>query len=138
MLLSTGERQYRAFLLLKALKTAGREMQRNLRATRAEPSQLVRNAVCSLRSLTVSLQRHLTAPTTASINNCHGSCAFPLVNTNSHAVLLNSHIEDGHVGERAPCCVPVAYEALEVVTVNEHGTEISTKADMVAKECGCR
>lgn len=135
---NTGESQYCAFLLLKALKTVGREMQRKLRATRAEPNLPVRNNICGLRSLTVSLGRHLVGPNTANINNCHGSCTFPFVNTKNHAVLLNSHIESGNVQERAPCCVPVAYEALEVVDLNQHGTYLSIKPDVVAKECGCR
>ncbi|XP_044055344.1 muellerian-inhibiting factor [Siniperca chuatsi] len=137
---AAGESQYRAFLLLKGLQTVARayEVQRGLRATRAGPNNPVRGNVCGLRSLTVSLERRLVGPNTANINNCHGSCAFPLVNANNHAVLLNSHIESENVDERAPCCVPVAYEALEVVDLNQHGTYLSIKPDMVAKECGCR
>ncbi|XP_059197987.1 LOW QUALITY PROTEIN: muellerian-inhibiting factor [Centropristis striata] len=136
----TGESQYRAFLLLKALQTVARayEVQRGLRATRADPNSPVRANICGLRSLTVSLEKRLMSPNTANINNCHGSCAFPLVNANNHAVLLNSHIESENGEERAPCCVPVAYDALEVVDVNEHGTYLSIKPDVVAKECGCR
>uniref|UniRef100_A0A672YKD1 TGF-beta family profile domain-containing protein n=1 Tax=Sphaeramia orbicularis TaxID=375764 RepID=A0A672YKD1_9TELE len=137
---AAGERQYRAFLLLKALQTVARsyEVQRALRATRADHDRPPRSNVCSLRSLTVSLERYLVGPNTAAINNCHGACAFPMLNGNNHAVLLNSHIEGGNVGERAPCCVPVAYEGLEVVDLNEHGTYLTIKPDMVAKECGCR
>ncbi|XP_038572094.1 muellerian-inhibiting factor [Micropterus salmoides] len=137
---AAGDSQYRAFLLLKALKTVARtyEVQRGLRATRAGPNNPVRGNICGLRSLTVSLERRLMGPNSANINNCHGSCAFPLVNANNHAVLLNSHIESENVDERAPCCVPVAYEALEVVDWHEHGTSLSIKPDMVAKECGCR
>lgn len=136
----TGQSQYRAFLLLKALQTVARayEVQRGLRATRADPNNPVRANVCGLRSLTVSLERRLVGPNTANINNCHGSCAFPLANANNHAVLLNFHIESENADERPPCCVPVVYEALEVVDLNEHGTYLSIKPDVVAKECGCR
>ncbi|XP_041646965.1 muellerian-inhibiting factor [Cheilinus undulatus] len=135
---AAGESQYCAFLLLKALQTVARalEVEKRLRAARAGNS--MGGSVCALRSLTVSLERTLVGPNTANINNCHGSCAFPLVNTNNHAVLLNFHIESGNVEERAPCCVPVAYEHLEVVDLNQHGTYLSIKPDVVAKECGCR
>ncbi|KAG7235678.1 hypothetical protein INR49_002308 [Caranx melampygus] len=137
---ATGQSQFCAFLLLKALQTVAREyeLQTRLRATRADSSNPVRASVCSLTSLTVSLERRLMGPNTANINNCRGSCAFPLTNANNHAVLLHFHIESGNVDERAPCCVPLAYEPLEVVDLNEHGTTLSIKPDMVAKECGCR
>ncbi|XP_071343662.1 muellerian-inhibiting factor isoform X2 [Trachinotus anak] len=138
--LAAGESQYRAFLLLKALQTVARvyELQRGLRATRADPSNPVRGNVCGLRSLTVSLERRLVGPNTANINNCQGSCAFPLTNANNHAVLLHFYIESGNTDERPPCCVPVAYDPLEVVDLNEDGTYLSIKPDLVAKECGCR
>ncbi|XP_019936457.2 muellerian-inhibiting factor isoform X1 [Paralichthys olivaceus] len=137
---AAGESQYRAFLLLKALQTVTRtyELQIGVRNTRAGSNDPARGNICSLRSLTVSLERHLVGPNTAAINNCRGSCTFPLFNAINHAVLLNSHIESENVDERAPCCVPVAYEALEVVDLNEHGTYLSVKPDVVAKECGCR
>ncbi|KAM9848923.1 muellerian-inhibiting factor [Aulostomus maculatus] len=136
--LASGESQYHAFLLLKALNTVGREIKRQPRATRAEPTSPARGSICGLRSLTVSLESHLVSPNTANINNCHGSCVFPLVNTKNHAVLLHSHIQSGNVQERGPCCVPVAYESLEVVDLNQDGTFISIQPDVVAQECGCR
>ncbi|XP_031174306.1 muellerian-inhibiting factor isoform X1 [Sander lucioperca] len=137
---AAGESQYRAFLLLKALQTVARayELQRGLRATRAGSNNPEGGNICGLRSLTVSLIKILTGPNTANINNCHGFCAFPLSNPNNHAILLNSHIGSGNVDERAPCCVPVAYEDLEVVNFDNHGTSITIQPNMVAKECGCR
>ncbi|XP_031582620.1 muellerian-inhibiting factor [Oreochromis aureus] len=137
---ATGGSQFRAFLLLKALQTVAQtyDAQRKLRATRADPSSSVRGGVCGLKALTVSLTKLLVGPSSANINNCHGSCAFPLTNGNNHAILLNSHIESGNADERSPCCVPVAYEALEVVDWNADGTFISIKPDAVARECGCR
>uniref|UniRef100_A0A3B4Y6W3 Anti-Mullerian hormone n=1 Tax=Seriola lalandi dorsalis TaxID=1841481 RepID=A0A3B4Y6W3_SERLL len=137
---AAGRSQYCAFLLLKALQTVAREyeLQRGLRATRADTNNPVRGSVCSVRSLTVNLERRLVGPSAANIKNCHGSCAFPLTNANDHVVLLHFHIESGNMDERAPCCVPVAYEPLEVVGLNEHGTYLSMIPDMVAKECGCR
>uniref|UniRef100_A0A665WHL4 Anti-Mullerian hormone n=1 Tax=Echeneis naucrates TaxID=173247 RepID=A0A665WHL4_ECHNA len=137
---AAGDTQYRAFLLLKALQTVARvySAQRGPRATRADPSNPVRSSICGLRSLTVSLERRLMGPNTANINNCQGSCAFPLTNANNHSVLLHFYIESGNVNERAPCCVPVAYEPLEVVDLNEHGTYLTIKPDVVATECGCR
>uniref|UniRef100_A0A3B4TNX3 Anti-Mullerian hormone n=2 Tax=Seriola dumerili TaxID=41447 RepID=A0A3B4TNX3_SERDU len=137
---AAGQSQYCAFLLLKALQTVAREyeLQRGLRATRADTNNPVRGSVCSVRSLTVNLERRLVGPSAANIKNCHGSCAFPLTNANDHVVLLHFHIESGNMNERAPCCVPVAYEPLEVVGLNEHGTYLSMIPDMVAKECGCR
>ncbi|XP_077391507.1 muellerian-inhibiting factor isoform X2 [Festucalex cinctus] len=135
---ASGESQYCAFLLLKAMKTVGRETSPQLRATRAEPSPTARDATCRLKSLTVSLERFLVGPNTADIKNCHGRCAFPLMNTVNHAVLLNSHVESGNVHERSPCCVPLQYESLEVVDFNQHGTLLYKHPDMVAKKCGCR
>uniref|UniRef100_A0A3B5ALA4 Anti-Mullerian hormone n=1 Tax=Stegastes partitus TaxID=144197 RepID=A0A3B5ALA4_9TELE len=140
---ASGETQFRAFLLLKALQTVtfSYDMQRRLRATRAGPT--TGGTVCGLKSLTVSLEKHLLGPQTATINNCRGSCAFPLANANNHAILLHYHIESSSSGggssdERAPCCVPVAYEALEVMDWNEHGTYLSIKPDVIARACGCR
>uniref|UniRef100_A0A4W6FR83 Anti-Mullerian hormone n=1 Tax=Lates calcarifer TaxID=8187 RepID=A0A4W6FR83_LATCA len=126
----TGESQYRAFLLLKALQTVAHtyDLQNRLRASREGRNTPTRDYVCG----------HVVGPDTATINNCRGSCAFPLVNANNHAVLLNTHTESGTAEERAPCCVPVAYDPLEVVNLNEHGTYLSVKPDVVAKECGCR
>ncbi|XP_077439203.1 muellerian-inhibiting factor isoform X2 [Vanacampus margaritifer] len=136
--LPSGESQYCAFLLLKALKTVGREMLPQLRATRANPSPTAREATCRLKSLTVSLERFLVLPNTANIKNCHGRCTIPLMNTVNHAVLLNSHIESGNVHERSLCCVPLEYQPLMVVDLNKHGTLLYTHPDMVAKKCGCR
>lgn len=121
------------------------EVKRGLRATRAGANNPVRGEQCGLRSLVVSLEEHVIGPNTANINNCHGSCDVPLVNPSNHAVLLNSHIESGRaaaegVAERAPCCVPVAYEDLDMVLLNAHGTgtELKCLKYVVAKECGCR
>ncbi|XP_061680947.1 muellerian-inhibiting factor isoform X2 [Syngnathoides biaculeatus] len=136
--LPSGESQYCAFLLLKALKTVGRETSPQPRATRAEPGPVAGETACRLKSLTVCLESFLVGPNTANINNCHGRCAFPLVNTKNHAVLLNSHIERGEAAERSPCCVPTAYEPLEVVDLNQDGTHLTTHPDIVAKQCGCR
>lgn len=143
----TGESQYCAFLLLKALQTVARtyEEKRGQRAIRAGPSIPVRADQCQLKSLTVSLSRLVIGPNIANINNCHGSCAFPLVSPSNHAVLLNSHIENesavsGSVDERAPCCVPVVYEDMDMVLLDAHGTgtELKPLKYVVAKECGCR
>ncbi|NP_001316292.1 muellerian-inhibiting factor [Kryptolebias marmoratus] len=135
-----GESQYCAFLLLKALQTVAHTytMQRRLRATRADSSSPPRAYICGLRSLTVSFEDLFLSPKNADINNCQGSCAFPLTSGNNHAVLLNSHIEGGHAGERAPCCVPVAYDPMHVIDWNNEGSVLSLKQNMIATECGCR
>ncbi|XP_017159695.1 muellerian-inhibiting factor [Poecilia reticulata] len=133
-----GESQYCAFLLLKALQMVTRayNMQRKLRATRAGPS--TRGPICGLGSLTVSLEKLVLGPQSADLNNCRGSCAIPLINGNNHAVLLTYHTERGDVNERGPCCVPLAYDPLEVIDWNDEGSFLTSKPDMVAKECGCR
>lgn len=120
------------------MQTVARAYDVKRRPIRADPSDPVRANICGLRSLTVSLEKFLIGPDTVNIKNCYGSCAFPMPNANNHAVLLNSHIDNGNVDERAPCCVPLAYEALEVVDLNQHGTYLSIKPDVIAKECGCR
>ncbi|XP_075341290.1 muellerian-inhibiting factor [Odontesthes bonariensis] len=137
---AAGESQYCAFLLLKALQTVAHayNMQRKLRPTRAGLDSPSGSNICGLRSLTVSFEKLLLGPQTANINNCQGSCAFPLTNGNNHAVLLNSHVESGNANERAPCCVPVAYDPLEVVDWNAEESFLSIKPDMIVKECGCR
>ncbi|XP_077574012.1 muellerian-inhibiting factor isoform X2 [Stigmatopora nigra] len=55
----SGESQYRAFLLLKALKMVGREVMPQSRATRSQPEPSTRTSTCRLKSLTVSLQSFL-------------------------------------------------------------------------------
>lgn len=93
----------------------------------------------------MSLRRFAMGPSTADINNCHGACSFPMVNTNHHATLLNSYIDSKRaaneaVDQRAPCCVPVAYEDLDMVLLSASGnsTVLRTMTDVVATECGCR
>lgn len=93
----------------------------------------------------MSLERHAIGPSTADINNCQGACSFPMANTTNHAVLLSSYIDNKRaaneaVDQRAPCCVPVAYEDLDMVLLQEDGTgtELRTLTDVVVKECGCR
>lgn len=137
---STGESQYCAFLLLKALQTVVHtyDVQNRLRATRADPRNPSRANICGLKSLTVSFENLFLGPVNSNINNCRGSCAFPLTNGNNHAVLLKSHTEDVRGDERAPCCVPVAYDPLEVLDWNDEGSFLSVKPNMIAKECGCR
>uniref|UniRef100_A0AAV2L3N3 TGF-beta family profile domain-containing protein n=1 Tax=Knipowitschia caucasica TaxID=637954 RepID=A0AAV2L3N3_KNICA len=132
-----GTLQYRAFLLLKALQMARRAFNppRAQRSARANPNA---PSICGLKTLTVSLERYLISPNTADIKNCRGVCAFPMGLTRNHAVLLNSHIESGHSSERAPCCVPVAYDKMEVVDLGELGTTLKTEPDMVATACECR
>ncbi|XP_056893302.1 muellerian-inhibiting factor [Takifugu flavidus] len=145
--LATGQSQYRAFLLLKALQTVSRTytVKRGLRAIRANADTPARQKHCRLRSFTMSLERHAIDPSTADINNCQGVCSFPMANTTNHAVLLNSYIDNKRaaneaVDQRAPCCVPVAYEDLDMVLLDEAGTgtELRTLTDVVVKECGCR
>uniref|UniRef100_A0A3Q2Q5C4 Anti-Mullerian hormone n=1 Tax=Fundulus heteroclitus TaxID=8078 RepID=A0A3Q2Q5C4_FUNHE len=133
-----GESQYNGFLLLKALQTVTRtyNIQRRLRATRSGPS--TSEPICGLGSLTVRFESFFLVPKEGDIGNCRGSCAFPMTNGNNHAVLLNSYIEAGNVNERAPCCVPVAYDPMEVIDCDEKSTFLTVKPDMVAKECGCR
>lgn len=129
-----GKLQYRAFLLLKVLQTASHALSppRGQRSTRASRS------VCGLASLSVSLQRYVIAPTMATINNCQGSCSWPVIRGSNHAIMLNSHIESGNTDTRAPCCVPVAYDPLEVVKLEEKETSLETEPNMVATECECR
>ncbi|XP_053725295.1 muellerian-inhibiting factor-like [Synchiropus splendidus] len=134
----SGGRQFCAFLLLKALQTVSREMNRAQRVTRAVTNRGANANLCGLKSLTVCLSQHVVAPNSANINNCKGSCLFPMTNTRNHAVLLFSHIIGPAAQERRPCCVPVAYDPLEVVDLNKYGTNVIVFPDMVATECECR
>uniref|UniRef100_A0A8C6SVL8 Anti-Mullerian hormone n=1 Tax=Neogobius melanostomus TaxID=47308 RepID=A0A8C6SVL8_9GOBI len=134
-----GTLQYRAFLLFKVLQTASHALNtpRSQRSTRDHSSRAPRN-VCGLTSLSVSLQQYVIAPTMATINNCQGSCTFPMIQGTNHVVLLNSHIASGNTNTRAPCCVPVAYDPLEVVKVEEKETSLEIEPNMVATKCECR
>ncbi|XP_067086480.1 muellerian-inhibiting factor [Osmerus mordax] len=134
------ERQYRALLLLKALHMVlGQwEVERGRRAARASPE---RSSLCRLHSLTVSLESFFKDPPHANINNCEGSCHFPIlqgVNGNNHVMLLNSQVQGGRELGRSPCCVPLEYDPLLVVELENNGATISMKDNMVAKQCGCR
>ncbi|XP_024114953.1 muellerian-inhibiting factor isoform X1 [Oryzias melastigma] len=133
------EHHFCSFLLLKALQTVAQahDLRRRLRSARAGPEGSPADGACRLRSLTVSFEKLFLSPQSANINNCRGACSFPLTNGNNHAVLLTSHAESA-AGERAPCCVPVAYDPLEVVDWNDEGSFLSIKPDMIARECGCR
>nr|BAF34132.1 mullerian inhibiting substance homologue [Oryzias latipes] len=137
--MEAAESHFCAFLLLKALKTVAHayDMTRRLRSTRAGPDSPPKGNICGLRSLTVSFEKLLLGPQSANINNCRGVCSFPLINGNNHAILLTSHTESV-AEERAPCCVPVAYDPLEVLDWNDEGSFLSIKPDMIARECGCR
>lgn len=93
----------------------------------------------------MSLKRFALGPSTANINNCHGVCSFPMVNTINHAALLNAYIDSKRaaneaVDQRAPCCVPVAYEDMDMVLLHASGnsTVLQTLSDVVVRECGCR
>ncbi|XP_041967943.1 muellerian-inhibiting factor [Alosa sapidissima] len=137
----SGEVQYCALLLLKALQTVlgTWEAERSQRLTRGggEESQGKHNP-CRLQSLTISLEAFLLEPSVATINNCEGECSFPLPKGNNHAILINSMVQKGGWTGRAPCCVPTEYGDLLVVELDKDGTTISAKTNMVAKECGCR
>ncbi|TTK63264.1 Muellerian-inhibiting factor [Bagarius yarrelli] len=134
------EVQYRALLLLKALQAVldAWAVERAQRAARAGQEESTRFSQCHLESFTVSLEKYLLEPATANINNCEGTCGFPLINGNNHAILLNSHLQSGQPLNRTLCCVPVAYDDLCVIELHSDSTTISYKTNMVAKECGCR
>ncbi|XP_062868716.1 muellerian-inhibiting factor [Trichomycterus rosablanca] len=134
------EVQYRALLLLKALQAvlSAWAVERAQRAARADQENPSKPFQCHLQSFTVSLDKFFLEPSTVNINNCEGACGFPLTNGNNHAILLNSHIQNGQPSNRALCCVPVAYDDLCVIELHDDSTVISYKTNMVAKECGCR
>lgn len=137
----SGESQYCALLLLKALQTVlgAWEAERAQRATRGGGQESSgKPKPCHLQSLTISLEAFRLEPSVATINNCGGECGFPLPKGNNHAYLVNSLVQKGGWTGRALCCVPIEYEDLLVVEMNKEGTHIYAKTNMVAKDCGCR
>lgn len=135
------EAQYRSVLLLKALQTVLSiwEVERTQRAARADEDGQATPQMCRLQSLIVSVRRYFVEPSVAKINNCEGSCSFPLsTNTNNHVVLLNSHIEDGHPVNRSPCCVPLEYDDLLVIELEDKASATTFKTNVVATKCECR
>ncbi|XP_023854726.1 uncharacterized protein [Salvelinus sp. IW2-2015] len=69
------------------------------------------------------------------IYNYQGVCRFPLTNGNNQVLLLNSQVQRGPGA--LTFCVPIDNEDLKVVELDQGGTKISIKPNMVAKECGC-
>ncbi|XP_062413006.1 muellerian-inhibiting factor isoform X1 [Sardina pilchardus] len=137
----SGEVQYCALLLLKALQTVLRawEAERSQRSTRGGGEENPgKYNPCRLQSLTISLEAFLLEPSVATINNCQGECGFPLPKGNNHAILINSMVQKGGWTGRTPCCVPIEYGDLLVIELDKDGTTVSAKTNMVAKECGCR
>ncbi|XP_056304096.1 muellerian-inhibiting factor [Danio aesculapii] len=134
------EAQYRSVLLLKALQMVLSvwEAERAQRAARADEDGPSAFSQCHLQSLSVSLRKFFLEPSRANINNCEGTCGFPLNNANNHAVLLNSHIQSGHPVNRSLCCVPVEYDDLCVIELESETTNISYKTNVVATKCECR
>lgn len=135
------EAQYRSVLLLKALQTVLGiwEVERAQRATRANEDGSTAPKHCRIQSLIVSLRKYFIQPTTAKINNCEGTCTFPIsTSSNSHVILLISHIQNGNTVDRSPCCVPVEYDDLWVIQLESQGTNLSCKTNMVATRCECR
>ncbi|KAA0712252.1 hypothetical protein E1301_Tti015052 [Triplophysa tibetana] len=135
------EAQYRSVLLLKALQTVLSilEVERGQRAARADEDSQTTSQQCRLQSLIVSLRQYTLEPSVAKINNCEGSCSFPLSTTsNNHVVLLNSHIQSGNPVNRSPCCVPVEYDDLCVIELESKATVTSFKPKVVATKCECR
>ncbi|KAG9266835.1 muellerian-inhibiting factor [Astyanax mexicanus] len=137
---NTNEVQYRALLLLKALQAVLGiwAAERTQRAARADQDGTTKPTQCRLQSLTVSLEKYLLEPATANINNCEGTCGFPLTSGNNHAILLNSHVQSGQPLNRTLCCVPVEYDDLSVIELDSDGTTISYKTNTIAKSCECR
>nr|XP_055074498.1 muellerian-inhibiting factor [Misgurnus anguillicaudatus] len=135
------EAQYRSVLLLKALQTVLGiwEVERAQRAARANEDGSTGPKQCRIQSMIVSLRKYFLEPSTAKINNCEGSCTFPIsTSSNNHVILLISHIQDGHPVERSPCCVPVEYDDLCVFQLESQGTVLSCKTNVVATRCECR
>ncbi|XP_076880676.1 muellerian-inhibiting factor [Brachyhypopomus gauderio] len=134
------EVQYRALLLLKALQTVlgAWAAERAQRAARAGQDALTGPGQCRLQGLTVNLEKYFLKPRTANINNCEGTCGFPLMSENNHAMLLNAQVQSGLPLTRMLCCVPVDYDDLCVIELDSEGTLITYKTNMVAKKCGCR
>nr|XP_009294509.1 muellerian-inhibiting factor isoform X1 [Danio rerio] len=134
------EAQYRSVLLLKALQMvlSNWESERAQRAARADEDGPSASNQCHLQSLSVSLRKFFLEPSRANINNCEGTCGFPLNNANNHAVLLNSHIQSGQPVNRSLCCVPVEYDDLCVIELESETTNISYKTNVVATKCECR
>ncbi|XP_039622837.1 muellerian-inhibiting factor isoform X2 [Polypterus senegalus] len=138
------KRQYHALLLLKALQTVldfwGRQTRRLSRQDRSQG----RKGPCMLHPLTVQLNEypHILYPQELAIDNCQGHCGFPQSTstdlTNNHVVLLIKQHEKGPGLARPPCCVPVQYKSAYVAEIDEYGTKVSYKPDMIAEKCGCR
>lgn len=134
------EDQYRTLLLLKALQAVLGvwEAERVQRATRGGEESAGQSDSCRLQSLVIDMEDYVLKPSEVDIGNCEGKCGFPLPKGTNHAILLNHQVEKGHWTGRAPCCVPTEYDLLQIIQVDKHGTTISTKDDIKAKECGCR
>nr|XP_015220826.1 PREDICTED: muellerian-inhibiting factor [Lepisosteus oculatus] len=141
--LDTG-RQYRALLLVVALRTVLTFWDQQGEAERQRRSESQGDGRCRLHPLEVDLRmfRGLTFPSAISIGNCQGACRAPLLPqdglANNHALLLVRLQEEGLPLARPPCCVPVRYEERQVVEISNHQTLVSSRPEMAAVQCGCR
>ncbi|XP_066552113.1 muellerian-inhibiting factor isoform X2 [Amia ocellicauda] len=145
------ERQYRAVLLLTALRTVrtawerwGQEDEEEQPWGGAGRGRRGAGERCRLQTLRTSLRgfQNILSPDSMLINNCQGACRFPQTgggdSYNNHVVLLIRQQELGPPLQRPPCCVPVRYSEYEVAVVTDSGSAAVAKANMVAEECGCR
>uniref|UniRef100_W5MFA6 Anti-Mullerian hormone n=1 Tax=Lepisosteus oculatus TaxID=7918 RepID=W5MFA6_LEPOC len=137
-------RQYRALLLVVALRTVLTFWDQQGEAERQRRSESQGDGRCRLHPLEVDLRmfRGLTFPSAISIGNCQGACRAPLLPqdglANNHALLLVRLQEEGLPLARPPCCVPVRYEERQVVEISNHQTLVSSRPEMAAVQCGCR
>lgn len=86
------------------------------------------------------------APNEYNAGFCSGQCLFPLTiegtNSTSYSFMKNIwHSQTFFMDEHIPraCCVPVAYEPLQILYVtSEIEIDIMYISDMKVKSCGCR
>ena len=96
--------------------------------------------------------KHILRPITINIKHCMGSCSInfaprTMSQTTNHARLMTSAVSVYNTGEGSslnisppeePCCSPIKYSPVYVVTGTPSSYSVILESDMVVTECGCR
>uniref|UniRef100_A0A8D0H8K3 Muellerian-inhibiting factor n=1 Tax=Sphenodon punctatus TaxID=8508 RepID=A0A8D0H8K3_SPHPU len=140
----TAQGKMRTLLLLKVLQTVRARWREQRKASRQNRSTGAQ-AYCRLQELEIDLryEKFIISPESYLANNCEGPCRGPLSSRvpdfYSHTLLLLGMQERGTLLARPPCCVPVKYSDIVIISFsNTGGVQVRKFRNMVAEQCGCR
>ncbi|GFV30243.1 hypothetical protein TNCV_97191 [Trichonephila clavipes] len=104
-----------------------------------------RNSIkaCALKDLDVTFDTglfntYVIAPNGANIHTCEGFCGSPKSKSTTHS-LIQMYRSTVHADTSPPCCVPVSWEPLIIITFDfpENVYVVVKFPDAIATSCGC-